>query len=168
MQILYGNSTRSLHRTSLLLGLVMRPSAFLIFWVRLEIRGQQGDPPPSIKISLLPENQRPKWKIGRVASLDIILKISHSIFCTNQIITKGRKLPNVFEYSKLFLQLRTWYRLLDSLEIVKNVQLIHCNCLNNVLYSEPTFQAPQLYLLRHTMSKLFPTKLEKLWFSHWG
>ncbi len=37
--------------------------------------------------------------------------------------------------------------------LVKNLQLIHCNCLNHVLYSEPTFPAPQLYLLRHTLKQ---------------
>ncbi len=28
---------------------------------------------------------------------------------------------------------------------------IHSNRINHVLYSEPTFPAPQLYLLRHTL-----------------
>ncbi len=58
------------------------------------------------------------------------------------MISKGRKLPEVFEYSGLFPQLHTWYKHLDSLDIVKNHEL----------YSEPTFPAPQLYLLRHTLS----------------
>ncbi len=116
-------------------------------------QGATRGPPPSNKISLLLANQRPKWKIGRAASLDIILKISHTIFCTNRMITKGRKLPDVFEYSKLFLQLRTWCKLLDSLDLVKNLQLTHCNRLNHVLYSETTFPAPELYLLRHTLKE---------------
>ncbi len=143
----------------------MRPSAFLIFEVRLEIRRRQGDPPPSIKISLLLEYKKPKWKIGRAASLDIALKISHAIFCNYRIISKGRKLPDVFEYSKLFLQLRTRYKLLNSLGIVKNLQLTNCNRLCHVLYSEPTFPTPQLYLLRDTLSILSEI-FWKTW--HWG
>ncbi len=67
------------------------------------------------------------------------------------MISKRRKLPEVFEYSELFLQLRTWLKLLDSLDIVKNLQLIYFNRLNHELYSEPSFPAPQLYLLRHTL-----------------
>ncbi len=31
-------------------------------------------------------------------------------------------------------------------------QLIHSNRINHELYSEPTFPAPQLYLIRHTLS----------------
>ena len=53
---------------------------FLTLWIFLEMRGRQGDPPPLIKISLLLKHQRPKLKIGRAASLDIILKICHTIF----------------------------------------------------------------------------------------
>ncbi len=43
---------------------------------------------------------------------------------------------------------------LDSIDIVKNLQLIHSNCLNHELYSEPSFPAPQgqLYLLSHTLN----------------
>ncbi len=67
--------------------------------------------------------------------------------------SKGRKLPKVFEYSELFLQLLTWYKHLDSLDMVRNLQLIHSNRINHELYSEPTFPAPQLYLLRHTLRK---------------
>ncbi len=70
------------------------------------------------------------------------------------MISKGRKLPKGFEYSELFLQLRTWYKHLDSLDIVRNLQLIHSNCINHEMYSEPTFPAPQLYLLRHTLSHI--------------
>ncbi len=108
-------------------------------------------PPPLIKISLLLKHQRPKLKICRAASLDIILKIAHAIFCTYRIISKGRKLPKVLEYSELFLQLPTWYKHLDSLDIVRNLQQIHSNRINHELYSEPTFPSPQLYLLRHTL-----------------
>ena len=99
-------------------------SVSLIFWAFFEIRRQQGEPLPSIKISLLLEHQRPKLKIGRAASLDIILNISHTIFCTNRMIRKGRKLPAVFKYLDLFLQLHTWYKLMDSLDIVKNLQFL--------------------------------------------
>ena len=35
-----------------------------------------------------------------------------------------------------------------------NLQLIYSNCVNHELYSEPTFPAPQLYLLRHTLRPL--------------
>ena len=95
---------------------------------------RKEDPPPSIKIPLLQQNERPKLKIEKHASLDITLKISHAIFCTNQIIIKGRKLPAVFEYSELFLQLGKCYKLFDSLDIVKNL-LIHSNRLNHEMYS---------------------------------
>ncbi len=37
-----------------------------------------------------------------------------------------------------------------------HLQLIHSNRINHELYSEPTFPAPQLYLLRHTL-KGYPT-----------
>ncbi len=66
--------------------------------------------------------------------------------------SKGRKLPEVFEYSELSLQLRTWYKHLDSLDIFRNLHLMHSNRINHELYSEPTFPAPGLYLLRHTLS----------------
>ncbi len=39
-----------------------------------------------------------------------------------------------------------------SPDIVRNLQLIHSNRLKNKLYSEPSFPARQLYLLRHTLS----------------
>ncbi len=71
------------------------------------------------------------------------------------MISKGRKLPAVFEYSELFLQLHTWYKYLDSLDIVKNLQLIHSNRLNQELSSEPSFPAPKPYLLRHTLISLY-------------
>ncbi len=40
-------------------------------------------------------------------------------------------------------------------DIVKNLQLIHSNNLNYELYSEPSFPAPQLYLLRHTLRSVW-------------
>ncbi len=39
------------------------------------------------------------------------------------------------------------------IQIVRNLQLIHSNRINHELYSEPTFPAPQLYLLRHTLNR---------------
>ncbi len=36
--------------------------------------------------------------------------------------------------------------------MVRNLQLILSNRINHELYSEPTFPAPQLYLLRHTLN----------------
>ncbi len=130
----------------------MQPSVF--FFKIADIFGNQGatrGPPPQIKIYLLLKHQRPKLKVGRAASLDITLKICHTIFCTNWMMSKGRKLPAVFEYSELFLQLRTRYKHLDSLDIVKNLQLIHSNRLNHGLCSEPSFLPPQQYLLSHTL-----------------
>ena len=35
-----------------------------------------------------------------------------------------------------------------------NLQLIHSNRLNHELYSEPSFAAPQLYLLSHTLNRI--------------
>ncbi len=37
----------------------------------------------------------------------------------------------------------------------RNIQLIHSNCINHELYSEPSFPAPQLYLLRHTLQAFY-------------
>ncbi len=125
---------------------------FLTLWIFFGNQGATRGPPPLIKISLLLKHQRPKLKIGRATSLDIILKICHTIFCRNRMISKGRKFPAVFEYSELFLQLRTSYKHLNSLDVVKNLQLIHSNRLNYELYSESSFPAPQLYLLSHTLT----------------
>ena len=47
--------------------------------------------------------------------------------------------------------LRTWSKPLESLTIVKHLQLMHFNLLNHELSSEPSFPALQLYLLRHTL-----------------
>ena len=38
--------------------------------------------------------------------------------------------------------------------MVRNLQLIYSNRINHELYSEPTFPALQLYLLRHTLNAL--------------
>ncbi len=80
-----------------------------------------------------------------------ILKVFHTNFHTNRIISKSRKWPAVFEYSELFLQLCTWYKLFDSLDIAKNL-LIHSNRLNHERYPEPCFQAIHLYLSSHTLN----------------
>ena len=69
------------------------------------------------------------------------------------MISKGRKLLEVFEYSELFPQLRTWYKHLESLYIVRNLQLIHSNRINHELHSEPTYLSllGQLVFIQYTM-----------------
>ncbi len=55
----------------------------------------------------------------------------------------------------------------DSKDIVKNLQLIHSNHLNHELYSEPSFPAPQLYLLSHTLIQTHTTKTNVMFFFHY-
>ena len=103
------------------------------------------------KISPLTKYQRPKLNIRRATSLDIILKIPHKIFCANRMISTGRILPAFCEYLQLSPQLRSCHKLLESLDIIRDLQLIHSNCINHELCSEPSFPAPQVYLLRYTL-----------------
>ncbi len=124
---------------------------FLKFWVFGGDKGLQGDPPPSLKYPWYSSIKEHKWKIRKCTSLDILLKISHTNFRTNQIINRGRKLPDIFEYSGLFLQLRKWNKLFNSLDIDKSLRLIHSNRINHETYPEPCFPSPQLYLLSHTL-----------------
>ncbi len=71
--------------------------------------------------------------------------------CINRVYTKGRKWSTVFEYSKLFLQLHKWYKVLDALDLVKNLPQVHSNHKNNDSLLEHSFPAPLVYLLSHTL-----------------
>ena len=65
-----------------------------------------------------------------------------------------------FTHSSQFIPIHPHsYKHLDSLDIVKNLKLIHSNRLNHELYSEPSFSAHQLYLLSHTLNWSVSTKL---------
>ena len=127
--------------------IIRASDAALWFFNILDIFGNQGatrDPLPKLRY---PCYWRPKLKIWRAMSLDVLVKISHTIFWTNRMINKGRKLPAVFEYSELFPQLCTWCKLLDSLDIFRNIPLIH----SNKPWTVPSLPVPPLYLLRHTL-----------------
>ena len=68
-----------------------------------------------------------------------------------KVCTQGRKCPNVFEYWKLFLQLHRWYKLLDALDLVKNLPQVHSNHIKNDSLLEHSFPVPLVYLLSHTL-----------------
>ena len=88
-------------------------------------------PPPSIKIPLIQQHQRPNLKIWKCPSLDIILNISHTNLPIWSLIEAGN--------CPTFLSTRScrrscFYSFANSRNIVKNLLLIHYNHLNRETY----------------------------------
>ena len=78
------------------------------------------------------------YSLGRVGKLEGKLALSQSWALSYHYLTKA------FAQDKL----------LDSLDIVRKLQLIHSNRINHKLNSELSFPTPTLYLLRHTLSQM--------------
>ncbi len=66
-----------------------------------------------------------------------------------------------FLAEKLYKPLDSWSLSLtgNSTFLVRFAQIIHSNRLNHELYSEPSFPAPQLYLLSHTLRTKFVLRI---------
>ena len=78
----------------------------------------------------------------------------HANIRISQVYTQGRKWSAVFEYLKLFLQLREWYKVLDALDLVRNlpqVHEVHSIHIKTDSLLEHSFPAPLVYLLGHTL-----------------
>ena len=103
-------------------------------------------------------------KIGNTRSLDIMLKMPHANIRINQVYAQDRKCPNIFEYSKLFLQLQKWYKLLDALDLFKStlpLPRVHSYHIKNDSLLEHSSPSPLVYLLSHSLMVQLPVPVSK-------